>query len=153
MHQSTLFRASTSPISSSLSFTQGASMYFNAPTTRTASPLIIVSRASRKVEVFPQDIAIDMEVEEEKSDDIMKDISSSFSFTQKASMYFNAPTARTASPSIDISRASRKVEVFPQDIDIDMEVEEEKSDDIMKEIIYKLQKMELTDDMDWKEIC
>ena len=79
-------------------------------------------------------------------------VSSSVSSIKNTFMCFNTPATRTAFPFINFSRASRKAEVFPQDIAIDMEVEEEKLDDIMKDIISKLQKIELTDDMDWEEI-
>ena len=89
----------------------------------------------------------------------------SFSFTWPTnSIYLNTPTNPTDSNSICFSTRnnpiispsnkyrtdSRQADIFPQDIAIDMNIEE-KSNNLM-DVIAKFEKMEIVDEMDWEAI-
>ena len=128
----------TNPIASSSFMQPINSIPFSTGTSPTISSLIKARTEHHQADIYPQDIAIDMSLEE-KSDDLIDLIAKFEKIEIVGEMDWKAIQPRTD---------NHQAENFPQDIAIDMNLEE-KSDDLM-DLITIFEKMEIADKMDWK---
>ena len=122
-------------------YTQSAnSTDLSTCTSPTISSPIKARTENRQADIYPQDIAIDLTLEE-KSDDLM-DLIAKFEKIE----IVDEMDWKAIKPRSDNNQAN----TFPQDIAIDMNLED-KSDDLM-DLIAKFERMEIVDEMDWKAL-
>ena len=141
MCQSKFSNASATSMASSSFVGPMNPIYLNTATNSFSFTSFIKSRTdSRQAATFPQDIIIDMNLEEE-SDNLMDLIAKFEKMEIVDEMDWEGIKARTD---------NHQANTFPQDIAIDINTEE-KSDDLM-DLIAKFEKIEIVDEMDWKAL-